>query len=188
MPRLMLVDDEPNVLTSLRRTISAIPPRTFGEPLLMEAFAEPSLALERASECVFDLVISDYRMPVMSGIEFLARLIEVQPLIAKIMLSGYADLRALMAAINEVSVYRFVAKPWDNGDLRGSVVQALGHRQALLENQRLADTLRLQRGTISEQELELKLWEEECPGLTKVERADDGSVYLDWRDAGSLSN
>jgi two-component system probable response regulator PhcQ len=183
MPRILLVDDEPNVLNSLRRAINSMPSHLFGSgKVTVETFDDPILALERASECAFDLVISDFRMPNLDGVEFLKRIIVLQPSIARIMLSGYADLRALVAAINEVQVFRFLAKPWNNFDLGASMAQALEQARILAENQRLADIVRLQQGRISEQELELRRWEEACPGLTQIERGEDGSVYLDWED------
>ena len=181
MPRIMLVDDEPNVLSSLRRAINALSTEAFGgEPYQVETFVDPRAALERASRCSFDLVISDYRMPEMTGVEFLIQLIQIQPQIAKIMLSGYADLKALMSAINDIDVYRFVAKPWGDYELGSAIVRALQHRQMLLDNQRMADMVRLQQGRITEQEVALRRWEEDCPGLTKVNRGEDGSVDLEW--------
>lgn len=180
MPRIMLVDDEPNVLSSLRRAINAMPAHLFGGTPTVETFDEPQLALERASECAFDLVISDFRMPDLDGVQFLTRLIEIQPKIARIMLSGYADLKALVSAINQVQVFRFVAKPWNNHELGASMAHALEQARILAENKRLADLVRVQEGRISEQEVELQRWEQACPGLTKIQRGEDGSVYLEW--------
>lgn len=182
MSRIMIVDDEPNVLSSLRRSINAMPAHLFGGKLVVETFDDPGLALERASECAFDLVISDFRMPNLDGVEFLTRLIAIQPGVARIMLSGYADLKALVAAINQVQVFRFIAKPWNDYDLGASLAQALEHSKLLSENQRLADLVRAQEGKISEQELELRRLERAYPGLTQIQRGEDGSVYLDWED------
>ena len=79
MPRLMLVDDEVNILSSLRRALIAMPEGTFPSPLSIETFASPVQALARAHEMAFDLVISDYRMPEMDGVAFLEKLREIQP-------------------------------------------------------------------------------------------------------------
>ena len=78
MPRLMLVDDEVNILSSLRRALIAMPEGTFPSPLSIETFASPVQALARAHEMAFDLVISDYRMPEMDGVAFLEKLREIQ--------------------------------------------------------------------------------------------------------------
>ena len=179
MARLMLVDDEPNILRSLRRAINAMPEERFGGKLTIETFEQPKLALARAAECAFDLVISDFRMPEMDGVVFLANLIEIQPNIARLILSGYADLQAVLAAINRAHVFRFIAKPWDDYELGTAIAQALEHRALLLENQRLADLVRLQQGQLSRQDLEMKKLEQQYPGLTKVTRAADGSIDLD---------
>jgi two-component system, probable response regulator PhcQ len=188
MSRIMIVDDEPNVLNSLRRAINAMPGHLFGGKLVVETFDDPNLALERATECAFDLVISDFRMPNLDGVEFLTRMIAIQPGVARIMLSGYADLKALVAAINQVQVFRFIAKPWNDYDLGASMAQALEHSRLLSDNQRLADLVRSQEGKISEQELELRRWEQACPGLTQIQRGEDGSVYLEWDEDQNENN
>ena len=179
MPRLMLVDDEPNILSSLRRCINAIPAEAFGGKAVVETFMAPAQALARAQEVAFDLVISDYRMPDMDGVNFLSRLIEIQPNISRLILSGYADLHALIGAINRVQIFRFIAKPWNDHELETAIAQALAHRQLIMENQRLADLVRVQEGRLTRQEVELKRLEELHPGLTKIKRGADGSIDLD---------
>ena len=179
MARIMLVDDELNILRSLQRAITAMPQERFGGKLIIETFAQPKLALERARVCAFDLVLSDFRMPEMDGVAFLAELIEIQPDIARLMLSGYADLQSVMAAINKVQIFRFIAKPWDDYELATAIAQALQSRNLMLENKRLADLVRVQQGQLSRQELEMQKLEQLYPGLTKVQRAADGSIDLD---------
>jgi|CXWL01.1.fsa_nt_gi DNA-binding NtrC family response regulator len=179
MPRLMLVDDEPNILSSLRRCINAMPAESFGGKAVVETFMAPAQALARAQEVAFDLVISDYRMPDMDGVAFLSRLIEIQPNISRLILSGYADLHALIGAINRVQIFRFIAKPWDDHELETAIAQALAQRRLIMENQRLADLLRVQQGRLTRQEVELKRLEELHPGLTKIKRGADGSIDLD---------
>jgi len=175
----MLVDDELNILRSLRRAIIAMPEDRFGGKLLIETFDQPKLALDRARQCAFDLVISDFRMPEMDGVAFLSELIEIQPDIARLMLSGYADLQSVVAAINRVQIFRFIGKPWDDYELGTAISQALQTRTLQLENQRLADLVRVQQGQLSRQELEMQKLEQLYPGLTKVKRAADGSIDLD---------
>lgn len=182
MPRLMLVDDEPNILNSLRRALNAMPADTFGGHPTVETFSSPAHALARAQEVAFDLVISDYRMPGMDGVTFLEKLIEIQPNIARMILSGYADLSALVGAINRAQIVRFIAKPWDEIDLEMSIRQALSHRALLMENARLADLVRVQQGRLSRTEMAIKQMEERYPGITKVKRGADGAIELDLDD------
>lgn len=183
MPRIMLVDDEANILSSLKRALSALPEGTFDRALVIETFVNPLEALARGRDVSFDLVVSDYRMPEMDGVTFLQQLREIQPNIARLILSGYADLKALIAAINRAEIYRFIAKPWDEHDLVLAIQQALQHRSLVTENQRLADLVRVQRGKLSRNELALKQMEEKYPGITQVKRQPDGSIDLDMDEA-----
>lgn len=129
MYRVLLVDDEPNILSALRRSLAAIDARQLdGEALHFETFTSPEAAIKRSDEADFDLVISDYRMPSMSGVEFLARVMELQPSVPRMIISGYADREAIIAAVNEVNLTRFVEKPWDDDALRQAVVSILGGR------------------------------------------------------------
>lgn len=185
MTRLMLVDDEPNILSSLRRVLNAMPVEMFGGALQVETFTNAAHALARAQESAFDLVISDYRMPGMDGVTFLEKLRDIQPQAARLILSGYADLSALIAAINRAQIFRFIAKPWDEVDLEMAIRQALEHRALLMENQRLADLVRVQQGKLSRSELALKRLEASYPGITQVKRAADGSIDLDMEDLDS---
>ena len=183
MYRIVLVDDEANILSALRRVLSTISVDELdGETPAIETFTSVREALNRINTMPIDLVISDYRMPEMSGVEFLSRVIEFQPTVARIILSGYADLDAVTGAINKVQISRFINKPWHDFELKSAVVQALATRALMVENQRLADVVRTQRGTLSRQEAELRRLEAESPGITKVRRAPDGGILLDDDD------
>jgi len=129
MYRILLVDDEPNILSALRRCLAEIDVRELdGEALYFERFTSPEAAIERGNEQDFDLVISDYRMPSMNGVEFLSRLMEIQPAAQRMIVSGYADRDAIIAAVNEVQLIRFIEKPWDDEKLRLAVVSILGSK------------------------------------------------------------
>ncbi len=181
MTRIMLVDDEEGVLKALRRLLAAVP-CTFGGKTYKfetEIFTSPKQALERARQMAFDLFLVDFRMPEMDGVEFLKAVRDIQPTAARLILSGYADLNALVSAINDAQIFRFLAKPWNDYELVSAIGAALGHRDLLIENQRLADEVRVARGRMTPQELEAKRLEQLEPGLTKVNWAPDGSVILD---------
>ncbi len=182
--RVLLVDDEPNVLSALRRVLGGIGLAADERlPLTIEAFDRPEDALARVRGTAFDLVISDYRMPGMNGVEFLEQVIAVQPGVARLILSGYADMQGLVEAINRTQIFRFIGKPWQDFELRAAVSQALQHRELLRENQRLADLVRVQQGKLTKQEMELKRLEEQYPGITRVDRADDGSILIEDDEA-----
>ncbi len=177
--RILLVDDEPHILRALQRLLRVGIKDAQQQPYSLEAFTDPSEALRRAQEVHFALVVSDYRMPQMTGVEFLKGLRELQPDCARIILSGYADLNGLMAAINDVGIMRFISKPWNDHELLCGLSQILRIRELDLENRRLADLVRVQQGQLSAQELELRRLESLEPGLTKVNWGPDGSFLLE---------
>jgi len=173
--RLMIVDDDKNVLNALRRVLA-------GEGRELECFIDPEEALRRASVANFDLFISDYRMPHMDGAALLTEVRRLQPEAARIIISAYADFDALLKALNEAGIERFVAKPWSDYELREAVRSALERRDLIVENRRLAERLRRTEETLAQQNAELARLERENPGLTKVSWAKDGSILLDERD------
>lgn len=179
--KILLVDDEPGILRALRRLLMVTPCVYDGieYPLQLEAFTAPEAALEYARLHHVDLVLSDYRMPGMDGVQLLKAIRAIQPNAARLILSGYADLNALIGAINEAQIYRFLSKPWNDYELVSSLAQALGYRDLMLENQRLADRVRVTEGNLSRQDAELRRLEEEEPGITRVNWGPDGSVILE---------
>lgn len=179
--RIMLVDDEENILKSLRRVLAATPCIYDGVEykIKVDTFTSPDAALQHARHNAVDLVLSDYRMPGKDGVTFLREFKEIQPHAARLILSGYADLNALMGAINEAQIYRFLNKPWNDYELVSSIAQALAYRNLMLENQHLADQARVEHGTMTPQELERRRLEEQEPGITKVNWGPDGSVIFD---------
>jgi len=175
LPRLMLVDDEPHVLQSLQRLLR----RHFPEQACrIELFADPVKALERSKDAAFAVVISDFRMPGMDGIALLKAIKAVQPDAMRLILSATADRSVLIDAINEAEILRFIAKPWDDGEVVEAVRQALSRHDQLQDDRRLADELRVRKGVMTPQEEELRRLEEEEPGITKVNWGPDGSVIL----------
>jgi len=108
---IVLVDDEEMVLTSLRSILALETEYT------VETFTSAAEALEFINSKDVDLVLSDYLMPEMDGITFLAKVREIKPEIPRIILTGYADKENAIKAINEVGLYQYIEKPWDNEDL-----------------------------------------------------------------------
>jgi len=181
MSRILIVDDEASILKALQRLLR-VAPCTYGSKqftLDVVASSSPLEALKIARQEEFDLFISDYRMPEMDGIEFLKAAKAIQPDAARLILSGYADLNALVRAVNEVGIERFIGKPWNDYDLMSAIGQALAHRDLLLENRQLADLVRLEMGDKTPEQLEAERLERLEPGITRVNWGADGSVVLD---------
>jgi DNA-binding NtrC family response regulator len=180
MSRILIVDDEESILKALKRVLS-LTPCTVGEKtykLSVDVFSSPLAALEKASGTAYDLVLSDYRMPDMDGVQFLKFVRALQPNAVRMILSGYADLNGLISAINEVGISRFMSKPWNDYELVSAIGQALALRDLSLENQRLADQARVANGTLTAYDLELNRLEAEEPGITHVVWDTDGSVVI----------
>lgn len=116
--RLLLVDDEPGVLNALKRVF-----RQENYDVLTATSGEQGLLI--LAEATTHLVISDFRMPGINGAEFLRAVRDRSPDTIRIMLTGHADSDAVMGAINEGAVYKFILKPWDDNDLRITASLAL---------------------------------------------------------------
>lgn len=108
---IVIVDDEEMVLTSLSSFLML---ETDYE---IKTFLSPSEALSYVEQETVNLVISDYLMPEMDGISFLAKVRDIKPEVPRIILTGYADKENAIKAINEVGLYQYIEKPWDNDDL-----------------------------------------------------------------------
>ncbi len=108
---IVIVDDEEMVLTSLRSFL------TLETDYKIQTFTSAQKALEFIKNDEVELVISDYLMPEMDGITFLAHVRDIKPEIPRVILTGYADKENAIKAINEVGLYQYVEKPWDNDDL-----------------------------------------------------------------------
>ncbi|MFA6921585.1 MAG: ATPase, T2SS/T4P/T4SS family [Gallionella sp.] len=128
--RILLVDDEPNVLKALQRVF-----RQENYAVVMVSSGQEALALLCSEP--FHLVISDYMMPEMTGAELLKQVKALKPEIIRIMLTGHADTGAVMGAINEGAVYKFILKPWNDDDLRVTVALALEQYDLIRKNKTL---------------------------------------------------
>lgn len=181
MSRILIVDDEENILKALRRLLSHTPCSAGGKTFMLEVdvSSDPHEALLKAAHHRYDVVISDYRMPEMDGVAFLKEFCKRQPDAARLILSGYADLNGLIAAINEVGILRFIAKPWNDYELIATLAQVLAYQDLQAETARLAEESRIQRGDVSAEEVERRRLEAEEPGITEVNWGPDGSVILD---------
>ena len=139
---VVIVDDDEIVLTSLSSLLSL---ETDYE---VKTFLSSEEALKYIKNEDTDLVISDYLMPEMDGITFLGEVRKLKPEIPRIILTGYADKENAIKAINEVGLFQYIEKPWNNDDIL--IVLRNG-----LEKQRLIKTLREKIGEIDKANSEL---------------------------------
>jgi two-component system NtrC family sensor kinase len=116
--RLLFVDDEENILRSIERLFLDA-----DYTILTATSGEEGLAILGSSEPIH-VVVSDYRMPGMNGVEFLRQAARRRPDSIRIVLSGYADTPAVIGAINEGGIYKFISKPWNDDELRITIANA----------------------------------------------------------------
>lgn len=152
---LLIVDDEANVLKSVKRLLFDADYRILtagsGQEGLETFEKEPAI----------QLVISDYRMPGMTGVEFLRQVKELYPNTIRIILSGYADVSSIVEAINDGQVYKFIGKPWNDQDLLTTIMRAFEQYDLMRENRHLNDELLKRNKELEKaaQELEQKVQE-----------------------------
>ena len=108
---IVIVDDEDMVLSSIDTFLS------LETNYSVKTFTSAQKALEFIQDNPIHLVISDYLMPEMDGVSFLAKVRELKPEVPRIILTGYADKENAIKAINEVGLFQYIEKPWDNDDL-----------------------------------------------------------------------
>lgn len=169
--RILCVDDEPNILSALRRTLTS-----FGYRVIAASSGQEGLKLLQKEPV--QLVISDMRMPGMDGVSFLEYVSVRWPDTVRVLLTGYSSLESTIDAVNRGHVYCYIAKPWDDDDLKVTVSQALHHYDVVMENKRLADQVRAQQDQMLEQQREIEQLKRKHPSLMAVERSDDGSIIL----------
>jgi len=130
--KIMVVDDEPANLRMLERLFR----RDY--TVLVASSGEEALRLLEQHDVA--LLITDQRMPGMTGIELLKRAASLRPHMVRMILTGYTDVESLVEAINCGQVYRYVTKPWNNEDLRLAAARALEHYQAIRSRHELEET------------------------------------------------
>ncbi|MDF1610820.1 MAG: HD domain-containing phosphohydrolase [Stygiobacter sp.] len=136
MLKIMLVDDEENVLNAYRRNIRG--------QFVMKLFNDPINALNSLKDDKeYSVVVSDFNMPGMKGLEFLKKFHEINPDTVKILLTGYADLQLVINAINEGYIFRFLTKPCESENLIGAIKQGINQFKLITaEKELLEKTLR----------------------------------------------
>lgn len=132
---ILCVDDEENVLKSLKRLL-------LEEDWELLIASNGELGLEILRENEVHLIIADFRMPEMTGVEFLKKAKEIRPGAIRIILSGFADVNAIVNAINEGEIYKFISKPWNDDELKITIRRSLEQFELIQENSGLNKKIR----------------------------------------------
>src|SRR5262249_27757773 len=126
---ILVIDDEAHVVESIRELLR-LDYRVFAANGASEGIA-------LLDQTPVDVVMTDQRMPGMTGVELLHRVRETHPDAMRLLFTGYADIRAVIEAINRGNVYRYIAKPWDPVELQAVVRDAVERHRLIAERQRL---------------------------------------------------
>jgi len=128
-PVVLIADDEEMVITSIKAFLQ------LETDFDIHAFTDPEEAARFAEKSPVDVALSDYLMPRMNGIQLLTRVKEAQPEASRVLLTGHADKQSAIQAINQVALFQYLEKPWDNAQLL-LVVQSGAERARLFRDLR----------------------------------------------------
>jgi two-component system, probable response regulator PhcQ len=162
-PTILLVDDEPNVRKALMRVFAEGGYRIF-------TTSNSDQALRILQEHRIDVIISDERMPGITGVQLLKIVREFAPETIRIILTGEASLESAIAAINEGEIFRFLVKPWNDEELLETVCLGIARRQHRGET--VAGSQELERQQL------LESLNRKYPGITEIHRGEDGAILL----------
>lgn len=161
---ILLVDDEPGVISSIKRSL-------LDEGYEIYSANSGVEGLTALKDHDITIVISDEKMPGMSGSEFLSAVKKLFPDTIRIMLTGHASLQAAMNAVNNGEIYRFFSKPWNEIEIKLAIRSAIEKYELEAENRELLKTVTLQSG-------ELRQIEKLYPGITSMKRDTEGNLII----------
>lgn len=131
---ILYIDDEHENLTLFKGN--------FRREFEIVTEAQPALALELIGNKKFDIIITDQRMPDMSGVEFLEKALTISPSSVRILLTGFVDIATARDAINRGKVFYYINKPWNKEDLLFVLLKAVDHSILIRENKNLIEKLK----------------------------------------------
>ncbi|TDF37384.1 response regulator [Alteromonadaceae bacterium M269] len=146
---VLCVDDEKNILNSMKRLLRKQPCKL----LTAESGAD---ALELMKSNKVHLIISDMRMPNMTGAELLEQVAENSPDTYRILLTGFADMESTVAAVNKGKIHRYMQKPWDNDELIAAIEEGIEAVSLKAENKRLQQRVAEQNKQLKQSNLALE--------------------------------
>ncbi len=172
--KILIVDDEPAVLSILQDIL-------IEEGYEVETATDGQEALIKMEVFPAEVVLSDYMMPGMDGIELLKKIKQSYPHIISILLTGRSDVKVSFKAINQGEIFRFLLKPWDTEELNMTIHTALQYYDLILENKRLTKKVKKQQSLLEE-------IEEKYPGITEFSEEEDGTITMEDDDCSDVIN
>jgi DNA-binding NtrC family response regulator len=170
MPEILFVDDEEPILRAIRRDLK-------GEPYVIHTTPSPEEALKILEREKISVIVSDHRMPKMTGIEMLIEAKQHYPDIVRVVLSGQADLPMVIKAINQGSVFQFLTKPWEQQELRDAIRGIVQHVQTV---ERLKNEVAALPGGVTPETM--SVLERSHPGISQLRRTSTGAIEIDPND------
>jgi DNA-binding NtrC family response regulator len=128
-PSILIADDEEMVIASIKAFLQ------LDGDFDVHGFTDPEEAARFAASNSVDVAVSDYLMPKMNGIQLLAKIKDAQPETSRVLLTGHADKQSAIQAINQVALFQYLEKPWDNAQLL-LVIQSGAERARLVRDLR----------------------------------------------------
>jgi diguanylate cyclase (GGDEF)-like protein len=148
---IVILDDEEENLSALKRTLLSADHSKDN----IFITTHPEVALEYIKKNPVSLVISDQKMPLMDGFEFLGKVQKINPNIIRIILTGYTETKDLMHALNKIKPYRYLTKPWDDDELKYIIDQALVYYELTQENHELLNRIQDKNRKLKEKQEQL---------------------------------
>ncbi len=148
---ILIVDDEEQVGRALGRLMKKI-----GAKYVYMESGQAGLDRIKSASTPFSLIISDQRMPEMEGSEFLSKAKKLSPDTIRFLLTGYADVDAVTRAVNEGSIHRYIAKPWNKDSFIETVKSGLEQYELIMENNRLFKLAKAQNAKLFTLNTDLK--------------------------------
>ncbi len=173
---ILLVDDEVSITKALQRLF-----RKEGHQIITATSGQEGLDLLKDIEKPISLIVSDQRMPEMTGSEFLEKAKYIFPDAIRFLLTGYSDMGAIVDAVNKGEIHRYLTKPWNDDDLLLQVRQSLEQYELVFENRRLLDITNRQNRELNElnRDLEKKVKERTHEILIKSEELEEVNRKLE---------
>jgi signal transduction histidine kinase/response regulator RpfG family c-di-GMP phosphodiesterase len=176
-PAVLVVDDEPRILDSIRDLLE--------ENFEVIASTDGEEALQILRTAKFTVILADQRMPGLTGDQFLAKAQEISDA-TRILVTGYADIRALIRAVNHGQIFTYVAKPWEPAELKVTVFKAAAHARKLVEQKTAAETVARQQEALAQSEAILRQQTKILQSI--LDSMGDGVIVADHRGKMMLLN